>query len=154
VDASELGRRLRAERTAGGRTIASVAAAAGLSVPYIANLENGRGNPTVAALTRLAEALGLHLDVHLAPETDGRPDPTPEPATEILRFARTARFQDEAVRMARRTGVPEQTARQRLLALLVAAGAAAGGELSTMDCHRFLDALALADLDASRSTGG
>jgi transcriptional regulator with XRE-family HTH domain len=38
--------------------VASVAADAGLSVPYIANLENGRGNPTTAALTRLAEALG------------------------------------------------------------------------------------------------
>ena len=39
--------------------MASVAADAGLSVPYIANLENGRGNPTTAALTRLAEALGM-----------------------------------------------------------------------------------------------
>jgi transcriptional regulator with XRE-family HTH domain len=154
VDASELGRRLRAERTASGRTIASVAAAAGLSVPYIANLENGRGNPTVAALTRLAEALGLHLEVHLAPDADTRPDPAPEPAPEVLRFARTARFQDEAARLTRRTGVPEQTARQRLLALLAAAGAATGRELSTMDCHRFLDALVLAGLDAGRTTEG
>ena len=38
------------------------------SVPYIANLENGRGNPTTAALTRLAEALGLRLVVTLAAE--------------------------------------------------------------------------------------
>ena len=53
-----IGRQLRARRTAAGRTVASVAADAGLSVPYIANLENGRGNPTTAALCRLAGALG------------------------------------------------------------------------------------------------
>ena len=67
MDQSEIGRQLRARRTAAGRTVASVAADAGLSVPYIANLENGRGNPTTAALTRLAEALGLRLVVTLAP---------------------------------------------------------------------------------------
>src|SRR6266566_1848570 len=76
VDQSEIGRQLRARRTAAGRTVASVAADAGLSVPYIANLENGRGNPTtaalgvspdefsgqlVAALAALAQALGRDL---------------------------------------------------------------------------------------------
>ena len=67
-----IGRQLRARRTAAGRTVASVAAEAGLSVPYIANLENGRGNPTTAALRRLAEALDLRLVVALAPdEADG-----------------------------------------------------------------------------------
>src|SRR5439155_12714694 len=45
VEIFDLGNRLRNRRTAAGRTIASVAAEAGLSVPYIANLENGRGNP-------------------------------------------------------------------------------------------------------------
>jgi len=45
VDQPEIGRQLRARRTAAGRTVASVATDAGLSVPYIANLENGRGNP-------------------------------------------------------------------------------------------------------------
>src|ERR1700722_16546425 len=50
VSAPEVGRQLRGLRTASGRTVASVAADAGLSVPYIANLENGRGHPTVAAL--------------------------------------------------------------------------------------------------------
>src|SRR6202012_997262 len=72
VEDSAIGRQLRAQRTAAGRTVASVAADAGLSVPYIANLENGRGNPTTAALRRLAEALDLRLVVALAPEeSDG-----------------------------------------------------------------------------------
>src|SRR5487761_1190243 len=66
VEDSAIGRQLRARRTAAGRTVASVAADAGLSVPYIANLENGRGNPTTAALRRLAEALDLRLLVTLA----------------------------------------------------------------------------------------
>ncbi|WP_432885845.1 helix-turn-helix domain-containing protein [Kribbella sp. CA-245084] len=61
----ELGEVLRDRRKAAGRTIASVAVDAGLSVPYIANLENGRGNPTVAALDRLATALGAELEVRI-----------------------------------------------------------------------------------------
>ena len=65
MDQPAIGRQLRARRTAAGRTVASVAAAAGLSVPYIANLENGRGNPTITALTRLADALGMQLAVTL-----------------------------------------------------------------------------------------
>ena len=72
-----IGRQLRARRTAAGRTVASVAADAGLSVPYIANLENGRGNPTTAALTRLAEALGLRLVVTLAPGEGSAASGTP-----------------------------------------------------------------------------
>ena len=48
---------LRDRRKAAGRTIASVAVDAGLSVPYIANLENGRGNPTLSALDRLPAEL-------------------------------------------------------------------------------------------------
>jgi transcriptional regulator with XRE-family HTH domain len=65
----ELGEILRERRRAAGRTIASVAVDAGLSVPYIANLENGRGNPTLAALDRLATALGARLEVGIADET-------------------------------------------------------------------------------------
>jgi Helix-turn-helix domain len=71
VDDPAIGRQLRARRTAAGRTVASVAADAGLSVPYIANLENGRGNPTTTALTRLAEALGMKLVVTLIPGEQG-----------------------------------------------------------------------------------
>jgi transcriptional regulator with XRE-family HTH domain len=69
----ELGEILRERRKAAGRTIASVAVDAGLSVPYIANLENGRGNPTVSALDRLATALGAQLEVRIGDE------PPPEP---------------------------------------------------------------------------
>ena len=136
----ELGHRLRALRTASGRTIASVAADAGLSVPYIANLENDRGNPTLAALERLAEALGARLVVDLAP-------PPAELTGEALRFSRSTRFRAVVVLLAERTGVSEQTARQRLADLLVAAQAVAATELSTLDCQRLLDSMILTGLD-------
>jgi len=58
VEHAPIGRQLRARRAAAGRTVASVAADAGLSVPYVANLENGRGNPTATALTRLRRRAG------------------------------------------------------------------------------------------------
>ena len=100
---SAIGRQLRARRTAAGRTVASVAADAGLSVPYIANLENGRGNPTTAALTRLAEALGMRLVVTLVPGEEGQQaeDPAPEVPASLVRLGRTARFRQTAVAMAR-----------------------------------------------------
>src|ERR1700678_2389733 len=66
MEIQELGVRLRARRAAAGETIASVAMRAGLSVPYIANLENGRGNPTLTALSALAQALGADLRGELA----------------------------------------------------------------------------------------
>ncbi|MFD9700748.1 helix-turn-helix domain-containing protein [Lentzea sp. NPDC059081] len=83
-----LGPTLRSLRQASGRTVASVAADAGLSVPYIANLENGRGNPTTGALSRLATALGTDLRVSF-----GEPDPAP-PALppSLVKLRRTDRF--------------------------------------------------------------
>ncbi|ADB29482.1 transcriptional regulator, XRE family [Kribbella flavida DSM 17836] len=79
----ELGPEFRARRKAAGRTIASVAVDAGLSVPYIANLENGRGNPTLATLDRLATALGTHLRVELEnlPTHADTTNPDTAPAT-------------------------------------------------------------------------
>jgi transcriptional regulator with XRE-family HTH domain len=150
MDGAELGRRLRAERTAAGRTIASVAAVAGLSVPYIANLENGRGNPTLAALQRLAAALNVRLTVDLTP-TD-TPDPTTtEPTAAATRFTRTARFRAEASAVAERTGLPTGLAHQHLLALLTAAQAIATTELSTLDFHRLLDTVVLASQPEQRN---
>src|SRR6516225_9237931 len=96
----EIGRQLRARRTAAGRTVASVATDAGLSVPYIANLENGRGNPTTAALTRLAEALGLRLMVTLMPAEEGSaPAGVPGIPASLVRLGRTDRFRSAVAAM-------------------------------------------------------
>lgn len=136
----DLGPRLRALRTAAGRTIASVAADAGLSVPYIANLEADRGNPTLSALERLAEALGVRLVVDLAP-------PPAELTGAALEVTRSDRLRIMVKHMAKRTGVSERTAHERMVALFTAAQAAIGTELSTLDCHRLLDVMILAEED-------
>jgi transcriptional regulator with XRE-family HTH domain len=140
-----LGHQLRALRTAAGRTVASVAADAGLSVPYIANLENGRGNPTLTALGRLAGALGCELAVTLAPAAGsgpGAPGPPEVPAS-LVRFARTARFRHAAGVMAAARGLGQPELGRRLIPALAALASALGADLSDTDWGRILDALLL-----------
>ena len=57
----DLGLRVRSRRVDIGLTLAQVAEASGLSGPYISRIERGEGNPTLAALQALAEALGLPM---------------------------------------------------------------------------------------------
>jgi transcriptional regulator with XRE-family HTH domain len=149
MENQEIGRQLRARRTAAGRTVASVAADAGLSVPYIANLENGRGNPTTAALTRLAEALGMRLVVTLEDGEGGQHGPAPGapgapgiPAS-LVRLGRTARFRHAVAVMATALGAEADELAIRLVAALAAVGAAVGRDLAEADWWRLLDALTL-----------
>ena len=139
-----LGHQLRALRTAAGRTVASVAQDAGLSVPYIANLENGRGNPTITALSRLASALGVRLAVLLIPAGDG---PAAEAVTELpaslVRIRRTAAFGRATEAMARALGLDHQDFSTRLTSAMAMLGAAMGREPSEADWWRLLDAILL-----------
>jgi transcriptional regulator with XRE-family HTH domain len=144
VENQEIGRQLRAQRTAAGRTVASVAAGAGLSVPYIANLENGRGNPTTAALGRLAEALGLRLVIMLeAGEQDAPAPGAPGIPASLVRLGRTPRFRRAVAVMAAALGAEADDLAIRLVAALAAIGAAVGRDLAEADWWRLLDALTL-----------
>jgi transcriptional regulator with XRE-family HTH domain len=146
VDSLTIGRELRARRTAAGRTVASVAADAGLSVPYIANLENGRGNPTTTALTRLAEALGMRLAVTLVPgEAVPGEAPAPAPAVpaSLVRLGRTARFRRSAAVMSAALERDAGEFSGELVAALALLGQAMGRELAEPDWWRLLDALLL-----------
>jgi transcriptional regulator with XRE-family HTH domain len=146
VENQEIGRQLRVRRTAAGRTVASVAADAGLSVPYIANLENGRGNPTTAALARLAEALGMRLAITLEDGEDGPVPGTrgaPGIPASLVRLGRTARFRRAVGVMATALGEPPDELSVRLVAALAAVGAAVGRDLAEADWWRLLDALTL-----------
>jgi len=136
-----IGRQLRARRTAAGRTVASVAADAGLSVPYIANLENGRGNPTTAALRRLAEALDLRLVVTLAPESDGAAAPEVPPS--LVRLGRTRRFRQAVTGMAAGLDRDADELSAQLVVALAALAQAMGRDLGEADWWRLLDALLL-----------
>jgi transcriptional regulator with XRE-family HTH domain len=143
VEIEILGKRLRARRTAAGRTIASVAADAGLSVPYIANLENGRGNPTLSAVRSLATALGARLTVDL---TDGEESAGEAPAAlpdSLVQFSRSPRFSIEAQRLAAAARTSETLVRQRLLQAMASMASLTTRPLSELDWHRILDAAVL-----------
>jgi transcriptional regulator with XRE-family HTH domain len=146
VEDSAIGRQLRARRTAAGRTVASVAADAGLSVPYIANLENGRGNPTTAALARLAEALGLRLVITLTPDeadTAAEEAAAPKIPASLVRLGRTRRFRQAVTAMAEALGRDPDDLLAPLVAALAALARAMGRELAEADWWRLLDALLL-----------
>lgn len=55
---ARLGRAIRAARHARGMTLAQVAARAGLSQPFLSQLELGRTRPSMRSLFRIATALG------------------------------------------------------------------------------------------------
>src|ERR1700722_11238008 len=146
VEDGTIGRQLRARRTAAGRTVASVAAEAGLSVPYIANLENGRGNPTATALTRLADALGMRLVITLEPEKDGRragKAAPPEIPASLVRLGRTARFRQGVTAIATAIDVDPEEFSARLVPTLAALAHTIGRDLAEPDWWRVLDALML-----------
>ena len=146
MDHPAIGRELRARRTAAGRTVSSVAADAGLSVPYIANLENGRGNPTTTALTRLADALGMRLVITLAPdEGSGEAGDAAAPGVppSLVRLARTPRFRQAAAASAAALGLDAGEFSARLVPALAALAHATGKDLAEPDWWRVLDALLL-----------
>lgn len=181
VELPAIGRELRAQRTVAGRTVASVASDAGLSVPYIANLENGRGNPTVTALTRLAGALGLRLEVTLVPS--GRDTPSGQPATpdedapkgqnapgtvtapprlpaSLVRLGRTSRFRDTMTASATAVNADADDFGRQIVSALATLAQALGGDLAEADWWRLLDAVLLiaahpasGPLDGASSSG-
>jgi len=146
VQEPALGHQLRALRTAAGRTVASVAADAGLSVPYIANLENGRGNPTTTALSQLAAALGRRLVVTLAPAGDDRQpgaDSTPELPASLVRLGRTRRFQRAAEVMAQTLERDPGDFSVHLVGALATVANTLNADPSESDWWRLLDAILL-----------
>lgn len=150
MDRQEIGRQLRARRAAAGRTVASVAMDAGLSVPYIANLENGRGNPTLGALTRIASALGLTLGVTLEAADGGTPGQPPGPLPSfaemplsLVRLGRTERFQRTVDLMSANLRSDPDDLASTLLTSLAMVGTALRRDLTDADCWRLIDALTL-----------
>jgi transcriptional regulator with XRE-family HTH domain len=146
VEHAAIGRQLRARRTAAGRTVASVAGDAGLSVPYIANLENGRGNPTITTLTRLADALGMRLLITLEPDEDSqqsRRAASPEVPASLVRLGRTARFRQAVTAIATALDLDPDEFSARLVTALATLAHTTGKDLGEPDWWRILDALLL-----------
>jgi transcriptional regulator with XRE-family HTH domain len=146
MEPPDIGSQLRARRTAEGRTVASVAADAGLSVPYVANLENGRGNPTVTALGRLAEALGMRLEINLVQPDQSQgagTSKTPQVPASLVRLGRTTRFRETVGEMATALGANADELSLSLVAALTAIAHALSREPAEADWWRLLDALFL-----------
>jgi transcriptional regulator with XRE-family HTH domain len=146
VEHATIGRQLRARRTAAGRTVASVAADAGLSVPYVANLENGRGNPTTTALTRLARALGMRLLVTLEPDEDSQQADgarSPEVPASLVRLGRTARYRQTVTAIATALNLDSDQFSTQLVPALAALADTTGKDLAEPDWWRILDSLLL-----------
>ena len=143
-----LGARLRAHRTARGLTLAQAAELAGLSIPYISNLERGRGNPTLEALRALAEALQQPVAVLLG--EDGSEDDF-DPAELVLAemppslrtFTRSDRFQGVVERLATEQGVTVEVMAKRLMVGMASAPRRSTGEPTEEDWRRLLDAYSL-----------
>lgn len=145
MDVQEIGRQLRARRAAAGRTVASVAVDAGLSVPYVANLENGRGNPTLGALTRLASALGTELSVSLEPPDSGR-GTSPnfgEISQALARLGRTERFRQVIELISLNLPSDPDDLASQLLSSLALVATALRRDLTEVDCWRLIDVLTL-----------
>ena len=117
----DLGERVRAERARRGMTRRILARDAGLSERYLAQLESGRGNISIALLRRLAAAMNLPVarlvgdmpddpvDLHLLVETLRRLSP------QELREARAL--------LAAHFGIADDRQRQRRIALIGLRGA-------------------------------
>jgi transcriptional regulator with XRE-family HTH domain len=140
VDEHELGSALRARRKAADRTIASVAVDAGLSVPYIANLENGRGNPTLAALTRLSTALGAPLTLTF----DDTPTPVPDGAIADL-IDSSPRAPQVIRHLATTRSTTRPAVRAHLIATLESLAPLLPNSPTASDLNRLLDLALLAD---------
>ncbi|TCN39356.1 helix-turn-helix protein [Kribbella orskensis] len=160
----ELSAELRDRRKAAGRTIASVAVDAGLSVPYIANLENGRGNPTLSALSRLATALGAHLQVTLEDDpplstdatagtsvdggsdgTSGRAPGGTSGAASAALLATSPRATKVIATLASSQGRTRRSVERQLLTALEALTPLLPTPPTETDLNRLLDLLLLAD---------
>jgi transcriptional regulator with XRE-family HTH domain len=110
-------------------------------VPYIANLENGRGNPTLAALDRLSAALGTSLIVALGD------DAAATVASEEL--AALVDASDRAGRMLGRSasarGTTRRVVRAQLIATLEALTVLLPQPPRDADLNRLLDLVLLAE---------
>lgn len=115
-------------------------------MPYVANLENGRGNPTLTALTRLAAALGTRLEVTLVHNDEFASPATPAspqvPAS-LVRLGRTARFRRTVAAIGQVTGHDAGELSARLITALATLTAALGTDPGEADWWRLLDALLL-----------
>lgn len=71
MNAATLGRLVRLRRQTLGLTQQALAEVAELSVHALSDLESGKANPTLAVMSRVADALGMELRLEVRRPGDG-----------------------------------------------------------------------------------
>ena len=61
-ESARLGKNLKRSRTQKGMTQGDIVRALGVSRSFISNIENGKTNPTLSTIKRIADALGVSVD--------------------------------------------------------------------------------------------
>jgi transcriptional regulator with XRE-family HTH domain len=135
--------RIRSRRLALGLTLGQVADRAKLSLPYIANLERGRGNPTVGALRRIAAALELPASALLAGDESSPAEPgelaLASMPRSLLEFSRSERFSTEVEKLAADQQRPVEEVRRMILVGMASAPRRSQGQPTATDWQRLLD---------------
>jgi transcriptional regulator with XRE-family HTH domain len=72
-----LGGAIRERRLAHNLTLVALAEQAGLSQPFLSQVENGRAKPSMDSLHRIAQALGTTPQALFSIQPDGAPTPQP-----------------------------------------------------------------------------
>lgn len=141
----DLGARLKARRLELGLKLAEVKERSGLSLPYIANLERGRGNPTADALRKLATALETNTGALLG-EIVGNEERVSQVLESVVSmprslvaFSKSSRFRERVERLAKETGGETEDLRGRLLIAMASAPRRSAGEPTVEDWNRLLD---------------
>ncbi len=61
-ESAKLGKNLKRIRTAKGISQGEIGRTLGVDKGFVSNIENGKTNPTLATITKLAKALGVSSD--------------------------------------------------------------------------------------------
>jgi len=62
VESQKLGENLKRIRTRKGISQGDIARALGIDKGFISNIENGKTNPTLATISKLAKVVGVSID--------------------------------------------------------------------------------------------
>jgi transcriptional regulator with XRE-family HTH domain len=132
-----VGLQLRQQRRMQGKTLKQVAESAGLSLSYIANLERGRGNPTLEALGKVAAALDMTVESLLG---DTQPDHlAPEFPKTLAAFVADEEFRRRVARMADALGRPVDRVHEEVVRSMVSAPRRSSAEPTRRDWERLLE---------------
>jgi XRE family aerobic/anaerobic benzoate catabolism transcriptional regulator len=152
-DLQALGARVRAIRGERGLTSRALAAASGVSVRFLSELENGRGNISVTRLAALADAMDVPM-IRLVDVAHGRANAAQRDLAEHVLSLSPMEF--DRVRLSLDTALEGEGGRPQILALLGVRGAGKstiGAQVAETMGVPFVELDALIEAEAGLSLG-